>query len=329
MDSLKNKEKEFHWQKGIVISWASVFVNIFLAFAKGIIGFFANSLALLGDALHSFLDISSDLVTIFGLKMSRKPQDIDYHYGHHKFASLCTFFIAIFLLFLCTTLIYVSLKTLLLQQKGPLPSWGAIGITLVSISFKELLYWRTRYIARQLKSKLLMANAWHHRWDSFSSILVLIAVGSVLFGNSHYYFIDKVFGLLMGGYFGIQSLKLFKQSCDDLLDRAPQSSLINHITEHILPTPGAIGYHDFRMRHIGDMYEVALHLQVDPYLSVEEGHAIASQVKKNILKKHSEVIDVLIHIEPADPYHLKQKGISDFKQSPTDSKDEKNSPHLR
>jgi len=229
---------------------------------------------------------------------------------------------------LCATLSYTSLKALFHPQ-GTLPSWGAIGITLFSISLKEVLYWRTRYLARQLKSKLLMANAWHHRWDSFSSILVLIAVGSVLFGNPRYYFIDKVFGLLMGSYFGIQSFKLFRQSCDDLLDRAPQLSLIHHITEHILPTPGVIGYHDFRMRHIGDMYEVDLHLQVDPNLSVEQGHTVASRVKKNILDAHREVIDVLIHIEPASHHHLKQKGIFDFKQSPSDSKNEETRPHLR
>lgn len=314
MGSLENREKAFHWQKGIVVSWASVFANIFLALAKGVIGFLANSLALMGDALHSLLDLSSDLVTIYGLKMSKKPQDIDHHYGHRKFASLSTFFIAVFLLFLCSTLLYVSLKSLLVHEEGPLPSWGAIAITLVSILLKEILYWRTRYIARELKSKLLMANAWHHRWDSFSSVLVLIAVGCVLFGDPRYYFIDKVFGLLMGGYFGIQSLKLFRQSCDDLLDRAPELSLIHHITEHILPTPGVKGYHDFRMRHIGDMYEVDLHLQVDPSFTVEQGHAVASRVKKNILEAHSEVMDVLIHIEPAFPRHLKQKGISDFGQ---------------
>ena len=79
---------------GIRITWASVVVNLFLAGLKCGVGFLAHSFALIGDGLHSFLDLATDLMALWGLKMSAHPGDEDHHYGHHKFSSLSTLFIA-------------------------------------------------------------------------------------------------------------------------------------------------------------------------------------------------------------------------------------------
>jgi divalent metal cation (Fe/Co/Zn/Cd) transporter len=82
------------------------------------------------------------------------------------------------------------------------------------------------------------------------------------------------------------------------------------LREHILPTPGAVAYHDFRVRRVGDLYEVDLHLQVDPEIPVESGHAVAREVKKRMCEKHPEVSTVLIHVEPANTEHIMNRGLS-------------------
>ena len=296
---------------GIIITRISLIANMLLLIVKCSLGIMANSMALLGDGLHSLLDMATDVMTLFGLKISQKPDDIDHHYGHHKFSSLSTLFIGAFLLFFCTSLIFTAVQELIAEETYIL-SWWIMPVTIISIITKEVLYWRTRKIARSLKSRVLMANAYHHRWDSFSSILLLIGLSLILILGSEWTYIDKVIGLLMGGYFGIQSLKLFKEACDDLLDRAPEMLIIHDLTEHVLPTPGALAYHKFRARRVGDMIEIDLHLQVDPKITVQAGHTIASKVKQNILSRHDEVLDILIHIEPAISNHLKEKGISEW-----------------
>ena len=296
---------------GNKITWISVIINIGLGVFKCILGFVAHSSALIGDGLHSLLDLTTDIAALIGLKMSAKPQDEDHLYGHHKFASLTALFIAGTLIFFCLSLAYGSIKDLFLGG-GDIPTWPALVAAAFSIALKEALFWKTRAIALRLKSRILMANAWHHRSDSISSIFVFIAIGAAMYGGPRWIFVDKVAAILIAFYLGYQGLILLKEAADDLLDTAPEQEMINDIREHILPTPGAIAYHHFRVRRTGDFFEVDLHLQVDSSISVEEGHTIASQVKKNILSQHPEVLDVLVHIEPATARHLKERGIHEI-----------------
>lgn len=297
---------------GEKITWLSIFINILLSILKCILGIIAHSQALIGDGLHSLSDLATDITTLISFNISYKPEDKDHHYGHYKFSSLGALVISGVLLIFCIALIFTSIKSLF-TGGGELPTWPALIAAIFSIGLKEWLYWKTKKIAHRLKSRVLMANAWHHRSDSFSSIFVLIAILVAMIGGENWLFIDKVVGLFLGAYLGFQSIKLLYQSSEDLLDKAPEQEMINDIREHILPTKGAIAYHKFRARRIGDFFEVDLHLQVDPDISIEEGHIIASAVKENILKQHKEVLDVLVHIEPANPLHLKEKGISEHK----------------
>lgn len=294
---------------GEKITWVSVFVNIFLSLFKCVLGVFAHSQALIGDGLHSLSDLITDIAALISFKISFKPMDEDHHYGHHKFSSFGALFIAAILLIFCVALIGTSIKSLFIGG-GELPAWPALVAAGISIVIKEWLYWRTRAIAFRIKSRVLMANAWHHRADSFSSGIVFIAISIAIIGGDRWLFIDKVVGLFLGVYLAVQAIKILKNASEDLLDKAPEQAMINDIREHILPTLGVISYHNFRARRIGDLFEVDLHLQVDSKISVEEGHIIASTVKKNILDQHEEVLDVLVHIEPANPRHMKEKGIS-------------------
>lgn len=295
--------------QGENITWLSIFLNIFLSLLKCLLGIFAHSQALIGDGLHSLSDLITDIAALISLKISFKPSDKNHHYGHLKFSSLGALFIAIILLIFSILLAISSIQSLF-TGGGDLPEWPTLIAAGISIIIKEWLYWRTRKVARQLKSPVLMANAWHHRTDSFSSIAVFLAIATTIAGGERWIFIDKVVGLFLGAYLAFQAILILKHACEDLLDKAPEQAVINDICEHILPTPGAVAYHNFRARRIGDLFEVDFHLQVNPSISVEEGHIIASTVKKNILSQHQEVLEVLIHIEPAIPQHIKEKGIS-------------------
>ncbi len=292
------------------ITWISLWLNIVLGILKCLVGWWVNSKALLADGLHSLVDLSTDVAAILGLKFAAKPLDENHPYGHHKFSSLASLFISGVLLLFCLGLVYGS--TLGLLNPTPVnPGWPAVLVAIASLIIKEWLFQRTRTIARAERSELVMINAWHHRTDSISSLLVLVALVAVLLGGEHWYFLDKAVGLLLGIWLGTEAAKMFLRACNDLLDAAPDEVIVNDLREHVLPVPGTMAYHQFRVRRIGDMMTVDLHLQVNPQLSVAEGHAIARQVKDSILTKHPEVLDVLVHVEPGDDMHIKHEGVYD------------------
>jgi len=292
------------------ITWISACMNVLLGLIKCVVGWAVNSKALFADGLHSLVDLSTDMVVIVGLKLAAKPEDASHPYGHQRFASLATLLIAFFLLSFCIGLIHTSVRGLLV----PMPvsvGWAALSVAGISLIVKEWLFSRTRKIARREKSRLTMANAWHHRIDSISSLVVLIALIAVSVGGPAWYFLDNVVGMVLGGWLGAQSIKMLVDACKDLVDAAPETEIINDLREHVLQVPGAVAYHQFRVRRLGDMLTLDLHLQVEPDLTVGQGHEIAGQVKDLILAKHPEVIEVLVHLEPADEHHIKDHGVHD------------------
>lgn len=295
------------------VTYLSFAVNLVLAVLKCLAGFFGRSAALMADGLHSFSDLASDVMVLFGLRMAGRPRDEDHPYGHHRFntfaAAGVALMILLFALWMCLSALH-ALRT----PAGAGPALWAAWAALLSIAAKEALFFVTRAVARRLGSRLLLANAWHHRTDSFSSVVTLAAVLVASLGGDEWRFVDALAGLALGIWLFIEGAGLLRGSFNDLLDRAPAREIINDLREHILPTAGVVGYHHFRARNVGDLVEVDLHLQVDPRITVEEGHEIARSVRENIMRKHPEVLDVLIHVEPATDEHLREDGVADFRK---------------
>ncbi|MFT4901334.1 MAG: cation diffusion facilitator family transporter [Lentimonas sp.] len=296
---------------GIQVTWIGLLLNLLLGAVKMTAGWVLSSKALIADGMHSLLDLLTDIAVLIGFSMAGRPEDENHHFGHHKFASLAKFFVGGVLLVFSLTLVVAALLGLRVEVQIPYPGIAAC-IALLSLVVKELLFRWTRRVAKRLKSDLLLANAWHHRTDSISSLGVSVALAGIWLGGPQWAFLDGAVTLVFGCYLVYESSRIFLRACADLLDAAPEREIIEDLREHILPTPGALAYHDFRVRRVGDVFEIDLHLQVDPNLTVERGHEIAREVKRRLLVKHPEVTKALIHVEPANGQHLKQRGISDI-----------------
>lgn len=293
---------------GISVTWLSLILNVVLGLGKCIVGMWVNSKALVADGLHSLVDLSTDLAALFGLKMAAKPRDDSHPYGHHRFASLSTLFISGVLLFFCAGLIYSALVGLIENQPIS-PEWPALLAASVSLVVKEWLYHRTRRVAKAEGSRLLMANALHHRADSLSSLLVFVALLAVFLGGERFSFLDKTVAIILGAWMGVEGLRMMLDACNALIDAAPNRAIVNDLREHVLPVDGVQAYHQFRVRRVGDRLEADVHIQVNGNLTVEQGHRIAGEVRQHILEQHPEVVDVLVHVEPATEPHLEAKGI--------------------
>ena len=297
-------------EDGMRITWIGLWVNLLLGLIKTLAGWSLGSKALIADGMHSLLDLLSDIAVLLGLSMARRPEDENHHFGHHKFVSFAKFFIGGILIVFSLSLVVSSLVDFR-SGVGVAPVAGSAAcVAIVSILVKEALFWWTRGVAKRLHSDLLMANAWHHRMDSISSVGVAVALLGVWLGGADWAFLDGAVTLVLGCYLVFEAAKIFLRACSDLLDAAPEREVIEDLREHILPTPGALAYHDFRVRRVGDVYEIDLHLQVDPRITVEKGHRIAREVKLRLREQHPEVSKVLVHVEPANAEHLLKRGIS-------------------
>jgi len=182
----------------------------------------------------------------------------------------------------------------------------------ISLVLEEFLFFRTKKVASQTRSSLILANGWHHRSDSLTLLITLIGISAVICLGPKRAFLDSVLGILIAGFLAGYGFRFGLQALNGFMDKAPYKDLVQDLCEHILEVPEADGYHEFRARHLGDLIEVDFHLLVDPNLSVGDGHHVAARVKRAIKAVHPEVINVLIHVVPDWPNHRKEKGISEI-----------------
>jgi cation diffusion facilitator family transporter len=297
------------YESGRSVTWLSVALNVALGSTKVVVGYLGSSRALLADGLHSLTDLASDAAVLFAMGLASRPADEDHPYGHHKAANLVTLFIAASLLFFCTILIADSVRALRIGEP-PVPGWPTLAVAILSIGVKEFLFRRTRRVGQQIGSQMLIANAWHHRTDSFSSLLAAGGIAAAMVLGSTWAILDTIVAVLLGAYLGREGLRLARRAVDDLMDASPGSAVIDDLREHILEHPEALAYHDFRARKVGDLIEVDFHLLVAPELSVAEAHEVAARVKRGIFDRHPEVLNVLVHVEPGLPEHHRERGVA-------------------
>ncbi len=299
---------------GIRLTRYSMAANAVLIVFKCSAGFAANSQALIADGVHSIVDMGSDIATMFGLRLAAKPRDENHPYGHHRFVTLITLGIGLSIGAFCVGLASGSLARLNGAPVVVAAGWIPLIVALGALVVKETFYRYASAQARRLKSRLLMANAMDHRTDSVASLMALLALAAVRWGGPKWAVADAAVGLLMAGWMGAEAIRMVWHGLKDLMDTSPAEEVLHDIAEHILPVDGVRGYHAFRARRVGDMYEVDMHLQVCGDISVEEGHAIAGRVRAVILERHPEVFDALIHVEPDTPEHLTpHKGVAAVK----------------
>ena len=276
------------------ITWLGLFANLILAISKGFIGFISNSSALIADAGHSFSDLISDGITLWAVKMSNIPKDENHPYGHGKFETLGTFFVSMMLIFTGVAVVWHVFNNLnQLEIPGIISLWMA-GI---AIFVKEILFHITRMISKKTGSKILLANAWHHRSDSISSIAALIGIGGSQLGIP---LMDPLAGVLVAGIIVKTGINIGYESIKELTDETVEEEIIGELSQIMDNIEGVDHYHEMRARKMGPHVLVDLHIQVNSMISISSAHQVAERVRLTILNKLPSVNEVLVHVDAED-----------------------------
>lgn len=279
------------------VTYIGGLINVFLTVLKIACGLLWHSAALVADGIHSLADLVSDALVLVAIKLGAKEADHEHPYGHRRFETMVTAVLALSLIVVAAYIAWDGVQHLLHPETLSIPDIKTMGVALISILANEWSYQYTKRIADQTRSKLLLANAWHHRSDSMSSVVVLFAIGAVLLG---YPLADVIAAIIVALMIAHMGLKLFLECIRELVDTSLPAEFIAEIREEILNTAGVCGIHLLRTRQMGEDAYIDAHIIVNSRISVSEGHAIGDKVRDNLITRFDDVVDVLVHIDPED-----------------------------
>jgi len=286
------------------ITWTSVAANVALSAAKLIVGLACGSRALLADALHSGSDLFTDLAVLAGLRVSSKPADGCHPYGHRRVSTLVALFVGGALVGAAGWIIYGALETIHDLTHGvspPLAAGAPFWVALASAPAKELMYRLTRHVGQRADDVSLVANAWHHRTDALTSLAAAAGLAGVVLGGEAWHFLDPLTAAILATFLVVVGVRIASGAAAELIDRAPAEQVLRSIQQAVTRTRGVRGYHAVRARRIGGKVDMDIHVQVDPMLTVQQGHEIAAAVRRHVRQAHRDVLEVIVHIEPAEP----------------------------
>ena len=277
-------------------------LNIILTILKIIIGLMGKSSALVADGFHSLSDLGSDIAVLLGFRAAKKPRDDCHNYGHGKFETLTTIVIGLMLLGAAAGIILSALGNILNAMEGqtlPKPGWITLGVVAISILTKEWMYRYTVSVGKRINSKLLIANACHHRSDSLSSIGALIGIGGAIILDGRWRILDPLAALIVGLFIVKIAIGLIKESMEELLEKSLDDKTVDNIIKIVKGTEGVDDQHKLKTRRVGHCIAIDVHVIVNANLTVAQSHDIATNVEKNLKKKFGKETIISIHIEPS------------------------------
>ena len=272
-------------------------VNLILTIAKVVFGIFGQSHALIADGVHSLADLSTDLMVWFAAKYSNQPADKEHPYGHARIETAFTVGLGVVLIITAIGIVVDSAQRLLNPETLLQPTPIVLLIAAISIFANEGLYQYTIRVARQCNSGLLKANAWHHRSDALSSIVVLVGVAGSLLG---FPYLDAFAALGVALMIGKIGLDQAWTSIRELVDTGMEPKTASALKRIIETIEGVQGVHMLRSRRMGGAYLIDVHIVVDERLSVSEGHKISEYVRLKLIDSHQDISNALVHIDAED-----------------------------
>ena len=272
-------------------------IDLLLGVFKILVGWIASSQSLIADGVHSLSDLATDFVVLYAAKHGSREADEDHPYGHGRIETLATAGLGVALILVAIGIAWDAVSRLFEPERLFQPGIWALVVALLSVVLKEWIYHYTMRVAKRVRSTMLEANAWHSRSDAISSIVVVIGVGGTMLGLNYLDAIAAVGVAIMVAKIGWD---LGWESLHELADRALEEERVAKIRTAILAVDGVRHLHLLRSRKVGHEAQVDVHVQVDPWLSVSEGHMIAIAVEEAAKASLDEVTDVTVHIDPED-----------------------------
>ena len=274
-------------------------VNVTLTVVKFLAGIFGHSQALIADAVESLADIFSSIIVWRGLVVAETPPDEDHPYGHGKAEAISAAVVS-FMLLLAAAWISINALSAITQPR-PAPSPYTLIILICVIIVKEVMFRFVVGEAETVQSSAMQTDAWHHRSDAITSAAAFIGICIAVIGGKGYETADNWAAVVAAVVIGLNGWWLVIPALNELMDRVPDKILVDRIRLVAQEIPGVEKVEKCFVRKMGYQFQVDMHIEVDPNMTVQRSHEISHDVKDRVREKIPVVRDVLIHIEPKKP----------------------------
>ncbi|HUS04594.1 MAG TPA: cation diffusion facilitator family transporter [Dehalococcoidia bacterium] len=271
--------------------------NIALAIFKLFAGIFGFSYAMIADAIHSMSDCLATGTVYVGLRIGERPPDKSHPYGHANAETIAAFLVALIIL-ATGTFIGVSAIQLMAHRDLETPATIALIAAATSIVIKEIMFRYTLKVGKRTNSPAVIANAWDHRSDAYSSIGSLAGIAGARLG---FQYLDPIAGLVISAVIVKMSLTILHSTIGIFMDERPEQAVLNKISAAVLEVEGIKAIDSIRAHRRGSTFTIDIEVAVDSNITVEQGHQVASEVKNRLVNKIEHVQDVMVHV---NPHHL-------------------------
>ena len=290
------REKEIY--KVTIIGSIVNFILLLFKFIAGIVG---HSAAMVADAVHSLSDFVTDIVVIVFVKISGKPQDESHDYGHGKYETLATAIIGVVLFAVGVGILVNSVTGIVDAFNGKVleaPGMLALVAAAVSIVLKEALYRYTVIKGKKLDSKAVIANAWHHRSDAFSSMGTLMGIAGAIFLGERWRVLDPIAAFVVSVFIIKVAIDLVKPCVDELLEKSLSKEVEDRILSIVMTNPEVDQPHHLRTRRIGNNIAIEIHIRMDGTMPLNEAHDITKKIETSLKNEFGPSTHIGIHMEP-------------------------------
>ena len=282
------------------VSIITIIENIVLSVAKLVVGIGAHSNAMISDAVHSVSDVFSTIVVMIGIKFASKKPDKEHPYGHERLECVTAIILAMILFVTGLGIGLTAITNILFSDYGQLSTPGIFALiaAIVSIIVKEGMFWYTRYYAKKIDSGSLMADAWHHRTDAFSSIGALVGIAGARLG---FPVMDSIASLVIFLFIAKAAFDIFKDAMDKMVDHSCDEETEKLIYECVLKNENVIEIDLLKTRIFGNKIYVDVEIQADASHTLLEAHHIAETVHNDIEQSFPKVKHIMVHVNPYIP----------------------------
>lgn len=289
--------KKSNEQIAMQVSRNSIIGNVLLSGFKLFAGVFAQSAAMISDAIHSLSDVFSTIIVMAGVKMANKKPDKEHPYGHERFECVAAIILSVILFATGTGIGWAGLQKVIAGNYGGLATPGILALVaaIISIVIKEAMYWYTRNAAKRIDSSALMADAWHHRSDAFSSVGSFIGILGARLG---FPILDPAACIVICLFILKAAVDIFRDAVGKMIDKACDEQTAAEMREIILAQESVLGIDQLKTRLFGDKIYVDVEIRFDGLVTLEQAHDAAQRVHDVIEEQFPKVKHCMVHVNP-------------------------------
>ncbi len=279
------------------VSIVTIIGNVVLSILKLVAGIVAHSNAMISDSIHSASDVFSTVVVMIGIKLASKESDKEHPYGHERMECVAAIVLSMVLFVTGLGIGLEALKNIMAGNYSNLqiPGRLAMAAAILSIVTKEGMFWYTKIYAQKIDSSALMADAWHHRSDSLSSIGALVGIGAARLG---YPVMDSIASLVIFVFIVKAAYDIFQDAVDKMVDHSCDEETEQAIRACVQENEHVKRIDLLQTRIFGNKIYVDIEIGVDGSYTLWKAHEIAEKIHDSIEEEFPKIKHIMVHVNP-------------------------------